>query len=198
MVNERWIKSPRFQISMWIFNILLCLLIGRYCYLHKANLNSQLSKSFAKVSSAVVLDTSQKNSKYVPISFDLLGGYPYEEPYYIGSKLMNNPKTKIPDDIIALSGKKVSIRGYFYPVNTGDGGTIKDFLLLRNQIYCCFGCAVNTNEWLSATMRDDKPFKADFTSRPVTLYGTLEVGAKYDSGSLLNLYRMKADKLIED
>jgi hypothetical protein len=194
----RIIKSSSFKTGMWIFNILLCVLIGRYCYVHRASSNSQLSISFAKVSNAVVLSTPQKDNEYVPISFDLLGGYPYEEPYYIGGKLMNDPKTKIPDNVSALSGKKVSIRGFFYPINTGDGGTIKDFLLLRNQITCCFGCAVNTNEWLSVAMSNDKPFKADFTSRPVTLYGTIDVGAKYESGSLVNLYRMKADKLVED
>jgi hypothetical protein len=186
------LKSPAFRFAKWIFSIILFLIIAAY--------STSPTKSHRISSSPLnaVSDTVVNGKTYEPISFDLLGNYDYKMPYFIFTTKVNDNKNKIPDTIKSLDGKNVKIRGYFYPTDLTNGGTIKDFLLLRNQIYCCFGDAVNMNEWISVTMSDGKPFKADFTSRPVTLYGKIEVGEKYDNGSLLNLYRMKADKLVED
>ncbi len=190
--NSQFLKSPGFRFAKWIFSIILFLIIGAY--------TTAPTKSH-KLSSGHLIaasDTIQNGKAYEPISFDLLGNYDYEQPFFIFSSKVNDNKNKIPDDIKSLNGKNVRIRGYFYPTDMTNGGTIKDFLLLRNQIYCCFGDAVRINEWISVTMSDGKPFKANFTSRPVILYGKLEVGEKYDNGSLMNLYRMKADKFVED
>ncbi len=189
-------------------SLFLCLLIGGYCYTHAAdssqikpqnNASTAPSTQYAKASNTTAPSTNpSKGNDYLPISFDILGDYDYTEPLYTNGQQISSIKNQIPDKVKSLNGKKVAIQGYFYPVDIENGGIIKDFMILRNQITCCFGCAVRINEWISVTMRDGKSLKADFTSRPVTLYGTLEVGEKFDNGCLMNLYRMKADKMVED
>lgn len=190
--------------------LFLCLIMGLVCSLQVSNANSQKAYStksttqYAKASNPTTPNTgttassSQKGNDYQSITFDLLGDYDYTEPLITNGKAPANTPSQIPANVKSLNGKKVVIQGYFYPMDVENGGTIKDFLLLRNQIYCCFGDAVRINEWISVEMSDGKAIKADFTSRPVTLYGTLEVGEKFDNGCLLNLYRMKADKMVED
>ena len=181
-------KSPLVRFGKWIFSILLFLVIGAY---------TATPTKFHKLSSSPI-NAIQNGISYTPISFDLLGNYDYYEPFFDFGKKVDGNKSKIPDNIKSLNGKNVCIRGYFYPTDLTTGGNVTDFLLLRNQIYCCFGDAVRINEWISAVMSNGKPFKASFTARPVTLYGTLEVSKKYDEASSVNLYRMKADKLVEN
>lgn len=185
--------------------LLPCLLIIGYCHCSatditsaKPSKNSSVQTIAFAVTSTAVSKPAQKENGYLPLSFDLLGDYEYRERLAINGKAVTNHADQIPQNVKDMNGKKVAIQGYFYPVQVENGGTIKDFLLLRNQIYCCFGCAVRINEWISVEMRDGKPLKADFTSRPVTIYGTLEVGPKYQDDILIDLYRMKADKLVED
>lgn len=189
----------RFVTSIGAF--CLCLLITGYGISHAASTNSKKSApvQYAKASNSVVLvSSSQKEGDYLPVGFDILGDYDFTDPVYTNGMELGNGKSQIPDKVRALNGKKVAVRGYFYPMTVVGDGSVSDFLLLRNQIYCCFGCAVRTNEWIYVTPKNNKPIKANLTSRPVTLYGTLEVGEKYDNGCLLNLYRLKLDKIVED
>ncbi len=164
--------------------------------------NSQKNSSVQTIAfstSSAISIPGPKGNGYQPISFDVLGGYDYRERIAVNGVAMTNKVDQIPQNVKDLNGKKVIIQGYLYPMELESDGTIKDFLLLRNQIYCCFGDAVRINEWISVSMSNGKPLKENFTPSPITIYGTLEVGPKYDGDdTLLNLYRMKADKVIQD
>lgn len=194
-------RNQRFGDSIKIFNLALCLLIGGYGISHAASTTSKKSApvQYAKASNTTTpTATTQKAGDYQPVGFDLLGDYDFTDPVYTNGMELGTGKSQIPDKVKSLNGKKVAVRGYFYPMTVVGDGSVSDFLLLRNQIYCCFGCAVRTNEWIYVTPKTGKPMKASLTARPVTLYGTLEVGEKYDNGCLLNLYRLKLDKIVED
>jgi hypothetical protein len=180
----------------WLLIMFVCLLIVGYGFSHAAVSSKNVATKTSTASNAT--SSNQNVNGYLPVSFDFLGDYDFTDPVYTNGMELGNQKSQIPDKVKSLNGKKVAVRGFFYPMTVVGDGSVSDFLLLRNQIYCCFGCAVRTNEWVYVTPKTGKPIKANLTSRPVTLYGTLEVGEKFDNGCLLNLYRLKLDKIVED
>src|SRR5579862_6104499 len=157
MLNKKLVKSSRFQMSIWMLGMFLCLLIVGYNFSHATVSKRSVAAQTSTVSNTTPsASSSQKGNDYLPINFDLLGDYDYTDPVFINGMKPSNLKSQIPEKVKSLDGKKVIIRGYFYPMSVVGDGTVNDFLLLRNQIYCCFGCAVRTNEWISVTMRNGK------------------------------------------
>ncbi len=65
------------------------------------------------------------------------------------------------------------------------------FVLVRNQMFCCFGAVPMMNEWLHVKMEGDAraPFIADV---PIRVYGTFDVGEVVTKGTLMSIYRMDA------
>lgn len=73
-------------------------------------------------------------------------------------------------------------------------GKVRTFLLVRNQLACCFGMPMGLTEWLDITVDGDglEPVQDVL----VAVSGTLDVGPKVtEDGMVLSLYRMKADSL---
>lgn len=98
----------------------------------------------------------------------------------------------IPAGVRALSGQKVSIKGFVVPTRMDDGLAV-EFLLMRDQSMCCFGGIPNVNEWISvrATGRGARPVM----DQPMVVRGTLRVGDFREGGMLMGIYRMEADEI---
>lgn len=102
-------------------------------------------------------------------------------------------KAAIPKTVKALDGKKVEIKGFMLPIEEENGGARK-FILMRNQITCCFGGANRVNEYVMVTMTGAKP--APFIpSVPVSVRGTLAVGPDFDDGVLNGIYQMNGEEV---
>ncbi len=131
------------------------------------------------------------SAKYQAVNFNDLGDY-----YYYSADAWETPdpamtkRNKIPDDIKALNGKKVSITGFMMPINANPEGAT-EFVLNGNYDMCGFGGPVMINQW--AMVKFTGKGKVPYTHLPLTVFGTLEVGEEYKEGRLYNLYRLKAD-----
>lgn len=92
------------------------------------------------------------------IKFDIEPGDPFEPEM-------------LTEDIEKLFGKKVRIRGYIYPPFQQTG--IKQFVLVRDNMECCFGPGAALYDCVAVDMVDDKTI--DYTVRPVAVEGTFRL-----------------------
>ncbi len=127
------------------------------------------------------------------ITFDFLAQYQYFPGTLLTAEQRSAGGTgRIPAEVTALDGKRVSIRGFMVPDSyPGDG--VRTFLLVRNQLMCCFGIPVGMNEWIDVKMSGDRVAK--FTPDVlVEVTGELDVGERSDDeGWVISIYRIVAD-----
>jgi hypothetical protein len=98
-------------------------------------------------------------------------------------------KSKIPDDVKALNGKKVAINGFMMPIDQNPEGS-REFVLNGAFDMCGFGGPVSINQWVIVKyMGKDR---VPYTHLPMSVFGELEVGEEYRDGRLFSIYRMKA------
>ncbi len=116
--------------------------------------------------------------KAMNVTFDILSGYDFE-------------KEQIPELVKSLDGQRVAITGFMLPVDF-DGGKVRSFLLLQNQMACCFGMTPKENEFVYVEMSNGESTKY-MPDWPLTVVGKLEVGKKLLVNSI---YRIKADNVL--
>src|SRR5258708_1142300 len=78
-------------------------------------------------------------------------------------------------------------------LQASDLGLVRDLLLLRNQMMCCFGRQPEPNEWVVVKMAGPGvPSKMD---TPLSLYGTLHVGEMFENNVFEGLYQLDGEKI---
>ena len=96
------------------------------------------------------------------VDFDFLGGFDYEKDNVVPAKVME------------LDGKDVKVIGYMLPVDF-DSGEVRSFMLLNNQMGCCFGVMPRVNEFVYVEMPEGKSAKY-MTDIPLRVTGKLRIG----------------------
>lgn len=74
--------------------------------------------------------------------------------------------------IEALGGKKIRIRGFVHP-SSSFSQTMKKFVLVRDNLECCFGPGAALYDCIIVTMKMGKT--AEYTTRPVSVEGTFRI-----------------------
>jgi hypothetical protein len=171
---------------------------------------SQISPEPAKVDRApkrelgparLPASAAQARSEYLSVSFEELAAFPFEVTYYMldaqhGSQSATAETLRqIPDQVKALNGQEVSLKGFMLPT-TFEHGLATEFLILRNQSMCCYGIPPRITEWVNVrtTGKGIKPIM----DQPVTVCGTFHVGDVRENGELVGIYRLDAEKLTSD
>lgn len=140
-----------------------------------------------------------KNVNYIVVSFDDLY-FNYQPPVDVEhpdgniTKGTNKPMP-IPKQIQALNGRKVAIKGFVIPLANSEGQTTKEFLFADELVSCLFCAMLGYDQWMVGDTADPKGFNIsdDQFEEPITIYGTLGVGPKFEDGEFTGLYRIKAD-----
>ncbi len=112
------------------------------------------------------------------VDFDFLGGFDYERD------------ERIPEKVKELNGKTVNITGFMLPIDF-DSGVVKSFMLLNNQMGCCFGVLPRVNEFIYVEMPEGKSTKY-LTDIPLRVTGRLEV---VNENLVGGIYSMTADRV---
>jgi hypothetical protein len=136
--------------------------------------------------------------RFQPLSWRLLTSFAYDIPglFEEASKeeIARRSEAIVPQQIRALDGKDVALRGYVIPLDT-QGTRITSFVLAAtNQITCCFGDSLAMNEWVIV----DVPEGQEFESEPfemATVLGRFDVGEDVQDGFVMSLYRMVPEKI---
>jgi hypothetical protein len=113
---------------------------------------------------------------YDAVSWRTLGGFEYTEGM------------KLPDDVRKLNGAKVGIAGYMMTIEEVEN--IHEFLLVEAFWSCCFGTPPNVNQVIMVRIEGARG--VEYTSAPVLILGTLEVGEQIEDGFVTSVYRIKA------
>ena len=94
-------------------------------------------------------------------------------------------------EIEALHGRRIRIRGYILPTATKRG--IKEFVLVRDNLECCFGPGAALYDCILVEMEEDK--SAEFSIRPVAVTGVFTVQEFAPYGDTLAIYHLLADSV---
>ncbi|MBI2481547.1 MAG: DUF3299 domain-containing protein [Planctomycetia bacterium] len=96
------------------------------------------------------------------------------------------------DKIENLSGSPVKIRGYILPSFQQKG--IKQFVLVRDNLECCFGPGAALYDCILVEMAPGK--SASYTVRPVSVEGKFEISEFVGpDGKHLAIYRMVGEEV---
>ena len=101
-------------------------------------------------------------------------------------------RQQIPEDVLAMDGKKVALAGFTLPLVIANGRAT-EFLLLRTQSACCFGMVPRVNELVIVKMAP--PGMVPLLDTPVVAAGTLTLKWIGEGGQLTAIYEMQADKV---
>ncbi|MCG3205813.1 MAG: hypothetical protein KCHDKBKB_02536 [Elusimicrobia bacterium] len=147
---------------------------------------------------AVPCADAKKQEEYRAVTFDFLGGFQtmsqYTGRYRHGSMAENEPNaTRVPENVMALNGKKISIQGFMVPLEVPDA-RVKTFLLVRDKASCCFGGPPKLTHRIYVTMDGDKSAEF-FPDNIVTVKGTLNIVGSVIEEDTMALYEMKADEV---
>lgn len=95
--------------------------------------------------------------------------------------------------IVALDGQPIRIRGYILPSFQQTG--ITQFVLVRDNLQCCFGPGAALFDCIIVEMRPGK--STDYTVRPVSVEGkfTLAELVNPDDGKHLAIYHLDGEKV---
>jgi hypothetical protein len=131
---------------------------------------------------------------YLKLGFDRLADYKFIQP---PSDPVADAKTppatgeeQIPSEVKGWSTKKAVVTGFMLPTKL-ENGKATEFLLMANQMACCYGTVPNMNEWIIVRMPQGTPVTQDV---PISFYGTFKVGAMFESGYMTGIYELDADK----
>ncbi|MEX2560015.1 MAG: DUF3299 domain-containing protein, partial [Pirellulales bacterium] len=87
--------------------------------------------------------------------------------------------------------KRVRIRGYILPQTVFTQTGITQFVLVRDNMECCFGPGAMLYDCIVIMMNPGK--STDFSARPIAVEGTFSVDEIVRDGQHLAIYRIDAD-----
>lgn len=134
--------------------------------------------------------------EYRPVSFGVLASFEYD-PLRVVDALQRDPKAplprQVPDKIAALDGTRAEVRGFMLPTRV-ENRRVREFLLVKNRLLCCYGAAVSTNDWIHVVVKPDVEVEP-IQDVIVTVKGELHVGEAIEDGVVMSLYRCSADSV---
>jgi hypothetical protein len=135
---------------------------------------------------------------YELVGFDQLASFTFNPPGYDAAAPEAKPAPKqddqIPERIRHYNEKKVAVTGFMLPVKM-DGGLVKEFLLVKDPMLCCYGVMPKLNEWVVVKMTGAgvKPLM----DVPITFEGRLKVGEMFENGYLTGIYLLEGERMAE-
>lgn len=199
--------EPKNRRSRWVnfamvSAVVVGLSLGLFQLLPKSHPMRALREVNGRTEQAIELGTVQETRSateaYQSLPFNMLISYPFsepnwakmEDPAYIASL---NLDEQISPEIQAMDGKKVEIQGFMLPLDMSEGN-LRTFMLLKDQMACCFGNIPRLNEWVYVRVPKKKQIGVH-QDVPITLFGTLRVGAKFEHEVLTGIYHLELDQM---
>ncbi len=152
-------------------------------------------KTLAVPATAMATPTDPKNAKDTKETPNEVVGLDFMKLSFVPAKDPIDPKTnqphyadQLPAAIKAYDGRKVRIRGFLLPVKM-EGNEVREFLIVANQMSCCYGTTPRFWEFVAAKIVGDPA--PNLMDRTLTFEGTLHVGDVYENGFWTQLYTME-------
>ena len=143
------------------------------------------------------LPTHDNGSGYEMIPYSSLTEFPYEIDWETDglNYEFSAFASRVPQEVRTLSGKKVAMEGFMVPTVVNEENMVKEFLLMPDQLSCCFGQAPEANGWVVARSQAGVEVAMD---RVIRILGTLTVEERWDEEFFVGLYHVECDEMIYD
>lgn len=99
-----------------------------------------------------------------------------------------------PDNIKALNGRTVRIRGYMLPVRM-EGNEVREFMIMPNQLSCCYGGTPRFWEFVVSEKKGDAV--PNLMDTLLTFEGVLKVGDVFENGYWTQFYTLECTNVIK-
>jgi len=153
--------------------------------------------SLGNLSRADDMSSPTAENGYLKLGFDRLSSFKFVTPAYDPVTDAKTPPPtgdeQIPGTVKKWSGQKAVITGFMLPTKL-DNGKATEFLIMANQMACCYGTVPNLNDWVVVHMPQGVQVVQDI---PISFYGKIKVGAMYENGYMTGIYEMDAEKMGE-
>jgi len=136
-----------------------------------------------------------EGSGYAPISFANLSKFPYEVEWEKHGGKKFDPvefARRVPVNVRQLDGRASAVEGFMIPTIVNEDNKVTEFLLLPDQMSCCFGKAPEANGWVVVTAPKGVEILMD---QIIRVTGTMSVEEKWDEEFFVGLYHMACDKI---
>ena len=143
------------------------------------------------------LPPHDSGSGYEMIPYSSLTEFPYEIDWEADGLAYEFSAfaSRVPREVRTLSGKKVAMEGFMVPTVVNEENMVKEFLLMPDQLSCCFGQAPEANGWVVARSEKGVDVAMD---RVIRILGTLTVQERWDEEFFVGLYHVECDEMIYD
>jgi hypothetical protein len=129
--------------------------------------NTESTGALSQLSPPQNPKASPQNPKAIPTQSTLTVNSTFDDLKFDIEKTDHFDRSRLTPQIEKLFGKKIRIRGYIYPTLRKRG--LKQFVLVRDNLECCFGPGAALYDCILIRMQPDKT--AEYTIRPVAVEG---------------------------
>ena len=131
----------------------------------------------------------EEGSEYTPLSFRLLQEFDYNVDWERDGKEFDfsTYAQRVPESVRQLSGTKIAVEGFMIPTVVDENNLVKEFLLLPDQMSCCFGQTPEANGWVVVAASEGVDVLMD---RIIRVTGVLVVEERWDEEFFVGLYHM--------
>lgn len=99
---------------------------------------------------------------------------------------------RVPKRLREKSGNLVAIEGFMIPTVVDENNEVKEFLLLPDQMSCCFGQTPEANGWVVVNASKGVEVMMD---RIIRVTGQLTVEERWDEEFFVGLYHMTCEEI---
>jgi len=131
----------------------------------------------------------EEGSEFKPLDFRDLTNFEYLVDWETDGKDFDFAaySKRVPSRLREKSGAKVAVEGFMIPTVVDENNKVKEFLLLPDQMSCCFGKSPEANGWVIVSSSDGVEVLME---RIIRVTGTLTVEERWDEEFFVGLYHM--------
>lgn len=125
------------------------------------------------------------------IGFEHLASFTYTPPPETAAPTPGST-ARLPAEVRALNGQRVSLTGYMLPTRLEKGLAV-EFFIVRTAAMCCYGVTPQPHEWVAVKMKGKG--LVPLSDVPLHFTGTLHVGEIYEGGAFVGFYRLDGESV---
>lgn len=136
----------------------------------------------------------EEGSEYKPLAFRDMMNFEYLVEWEKDGKDFDFSAyaQRVPKRLREKSGNMVAIEGFMIPTVVDENNEVKEFLLLPDQMSCCFGQTPEANGWVVVNASKGVEVMMD---RIIRVTGQLMVEERWDEEFFVGLYHMTCDEI---
>ncbi len=136
----------------------------------------------------------EENSGYERLDFRDLVNFTYEVTWEgDGQEFDFSAYSKrVPKRLREKSGLSIAVEGFMIPTIVDENNKVKEFLLLPDQMSCCFGQSPEANGWVVVSANEGVEVLMDQIIRAT---GTLTVEERWDEEFFVGLYHLDCNEI---